>query len=123
MPWVQVIKTMLQLNQAIQKVINGVTRYIEGWRRHSQLWKTDKAAVLDKFKAREPSCAEFEEKLAKYTKVGPRGLAHATCPKPHVPPLTHATCATHATCPSRIHYCLGGFLNTAFQRMAPMAMN
>ncbi len=65
----QVIKTMLQLNQAIQRVINGVTRYLEGWRRHSQLWKTDKAVVLDKFKARDPSCAEFEEKLAKYTKV------------------------------------------------------
>jgi dynein heavy chain len=65
-----VIKSMLTLNQAIQKAIHGVGRYIEGWRRHASLWKTDKGSVLDKFKARDPPCAEFEEKLAKYTKVG-----------------------------------------------------
>jgi hypothetical protein len=38
-----VIKAMLQLNQSIQKAISGVSRYVEGWRRHSTLWKTDKA--------------------------------------------------------------------------------
>eukprot|EP00798_Chlamydomonas_sp_ICE-L_P031817 gene31817-7021_t len=64
----QVIKAMLQLNQSIQKAISGVNRYLESWRRHQSLWKTDKSSVLDKFKAREPTCSSFEEKLAKYTK-------------------------------------------------------
>ena len=41
----------------------------DSWRRHQSLWKTDKNSVLDKFKAKEPSCAAFEEKLSKYTKV------------------------------------------------------
>lgn len=68
----QVIKTMLQLNQSIQRAIAGVNRYIDSWRRHQNLWKTDKSSVLDKFKAREPECAAFEEKLSKYTKVGQR---------------------------------------------------
>jgi dynein heavy chain len=34
---------MLQLNQSIQRAINGINRHIEGWRRHQSLWKTDKA--------------------------------------------------------------------------------
>lgn len=29
----------------------------------------DRAGTLDKFKAAEPTCAQFEEKLARYTKV------------------------------------------------------
>jgi hypothetical protein len=33
------------------------------------------ASVLDKFKARDPPAAEFEEKLSKYSKVG----EHASC--------------------------------------------
>ena len=60
---------MLQLNQSIQGTIGNVNRYIESWRRHQSLWKTDKASVLDKFRAKEPSCAAYEEKLSKYRKV------------------------------------------------------
>jgi len=65
----QVIKSMLQLNQSIQGTIGGVNRYIDSWRRHQNLWKTDKGSVMDKFKAHEPSMAMFEEKLNKYSKV------------------------------------------------------
>ncbi|MEW5308429.1 MAG: hypothetical protein WDW38_000392 [Sanguina aurantia] len=65
----QVIKTMLGLNNSIQRAIAGVSRYAESWRRHSALWKTDKGSVLDKFKAKEPAGGAFEEKLAKYTKM------------------------------------------------------
>jgi len=60
---------MLQLNQSIQTTIDGVNRYIKSWQRHHSLWKTDKNSVLDKFKAKEPSCAMFEERLAKYSKA------------------------------------------------------
>ncbi|GMH41526.1 hypothetical protein BSKO_09436 [Bryopsis sp. KO-2023] len=65
----QVIKTMLTLNHSIQKAISGINRYVESWRRHQSLWKTEKTAVLEKFKARDPTNAQFEEKLAKYTKA------------------------------------------------------
>uniref|UniRef100_A0A6S8LSH1 AAA+ ATPase domain-containing protein n=1 Tax=Dunaliella tertiolecta TaxID=3047 RepID=A0A6S8LSH1_DUNTE len=65
----QVIKSMLQLNQSIQATIEGVNRYIKSWQRHHSLWKTDKNSVLDKFKSKEPSCAVFEEKLMKYSKM------------------------------------------------------
>ncbi len=60
---------MLHLNQSIQKAIGGVTKYADSWKRHQALWKTDKASVLDKFKARDPSAAQFEDKLSKYSKV------------------------------------------------------
>ncbi|PNH08033.1 Dynein-1-alpha heavy chain, flagellar inner arm I1 complex [Tetrabaena socialis] len=65
----QVIKTMLQLNQSIQKAISSVNKYAESWRRHQSLWKTDKNSVLDKFKARDPAAAAFEEKLSKYSQM------------------------------------------------------
>jgi hypothetical protein len=66
---VQVIKAMLALNHDIQKTISSINRYVDSWRRHQSLWKTEKSSVLDKFKTKDPSNAEFEEKLAKYSKV------------------------------------------------------
>ena len=66
---------MLQLNQSIQVTIDGVNRYIRSWQRHQPLWKTDKSSVMDKFKAQEPSCATFEEKLMKYSKVSEEFMA------------------------------------------------
>lgn len=60
---------MLNLNQSIQRAITSVNKYAESWRRHQALWKTDKNSVLDKFKARDPSAAQFEDKLSKYAKV------------------------------------------------------
>lgn len=56
-------------SQSVQRAVNGINRYAESWRRHQSLWKTDKGSVLDKFKAKDPSNAAFEEKLSKYSKV------------------------------------------------------
>jgi dynein heavy chain len=64
-----VIKTMLSLNHGIQKIISGVNRYVDGWRKHQGLWKQERGQILDKFAAKNPSCSEFEEKLAKYKKI------------------------------------------------------
>nr|Q9SMH3.1 RecName: Full=Dynein-1-alpha heavy chain, flagellar inner arm I1 complex; AltName: Full=1-alpha DHC; AltName: Full=Dynein-1, subspecies f [Chlamydomonas reinhardtii]CAB56598.1 1-alpha dynein heavy chain [Chlamydomonas reinhardtii] len=73
----QVIKTMLNLNQSIQRAITSVNKYAESWRRHQALWKTDKNSVLDKFKARDPSAAQFEDKLSKYAKMATEISAQA----------------------------------------------
>jgi len=64
-----VIKAMLLLNQTIQRAINGVNKYADCWRRHQALWKTDRSSILDKFKAKDPNCAAFEDKLNKYSKM------------------------------------------------------
>lgn len=68
----QVIKTVLTLNHAIQRSISRINRYVESWKRHQSLWKTEKTTVLEKFKTKNPTNAQFEEKLAKYTKVDGR---------------------------------------------------
>lgn len=47
----------------------GVCRYVDSWKRHQALWKTEKASVMDKFKIKHPTNADFEEKLAKYAKL------------------------------------------------------
>lgn len=46
-----------------------VTRYVDSWKRHQALWKTEKASVMDKFKMKHPTNADFEEKLVKYAKL------------------------------------------------------
>lgn len=48
---------------------SGVSRYVDSWKRHQALWKTEKASVMDKFKIKHPTNADFEEKLAKYAKL------------------------------------------------------
>lgn len=70
---------MLALNHSIQKAISRINRYLESWKRHQSLWKTEKSSVLEKFKARDPTNAQFEEKLAKYSKVGTRGWNESRC--------------------------------------------
>ena len=64
-----IIKVSFTLNHTIQKTLHAVSRHIEGWRRHQSLWKQDKASILDKFAAKNPSCGEYEEKLSKYVKM------------------------------------------------------
>lgn len=47
----------------------GRHRYVDSWKRHQALWKTEKASVMDKFKMKHPTNTDFEEKLAKYAKL------------------------------------------------------
>lgn len=54
---------------AVATLGSGVSRYVDSWKRHQALWKTEKASVMDKFKIKHPTNADFEEKLAKYAKL------------------------------------------------------
>ena len=64
-----VIKHMIALNQAVQKALGGVHKHMDAWRRHQSLWKLDKAAILEKYKAKAPHHGSFEEKLSKYARL------------------------------------------------------
>lgn len=55
-------------------------RYVEGWRRHSAFWKTDRSAVLAKLRARRPSHAAFEQRLAQCQRCG-TGIGWVGCCK------------------------------------------
>eukprot|EP00210_Caulerpa_lentillifera_P005286 g5050.t1 len=65
----QIIRTMLGLNHYIQKSISIINRNVESWRRHQSLWKTERTGVIEKFKLKNPTTAEFLERLAKYHKM------------------------------------------------------
>ena len=56
------------------------------------MWKTEKASVMDKFKAKHPTNAEFEEKLAKYAKLGDDVFRQAS--------LVMQQCSLHAAPPN-----------------------
>lgn len=60
---------MLGLNHYTQKAISIINRNVEGWRRHQSLWKTEKTGTIEKLKSKNPTTAEFHERLAKYYKV------------------------------------------------------
>jgi hypothetical protein len=59
----------VQVHQDITKSGQRVTRHLEAWRKYSDIWRSDKAALLDKFKAKAPTCSDFEQKFSKFKKV------------------------------------------------------
>ncbi|KAF8069431.1 DHC1 [Scenedesmus sp. PABB004] len=65
----QVMAAAVQLHQDISKLTGRLNRHVEGWRKSSDIWKADRGALMDKFKARAPPTAAFEDKFAKFQKV------------------------------------------------------
>jgi hypothetical protein len=59
----------VQIHQDINKVAARLNRHVEGWRKYSDIWKSDRAQVLDKFKAKAPTLSAFEERFARFQKV------------------------------------------------------
>lgn len=50
-------KALLALSQAAQPVLVEVHQYADSWKRHQSLWKSDKAAALDRFKVYSKLCS------------------------------------------------------------------
>lgn len=65
----QVMAAAVQVHQGISKLAARLNRHVDGWRKYNDIWKTDRAQLLDKFKAKSPNIAAFEEKFAKFQKV------------------------------------------------------
>lgn len=61
--------TYVTLHQDISRTIERIGRCIGSWKEYSQLWRSDRAQVLERFKARCPPTAAYEAKLAHYAKV------------------------------------------------------
>ncbi|WIA10356.1 hypothetical protein OEZ85_010548 [Tetradesmus obliquus] len=74
----QVMGAAVQVHQDINKVAARLNRHVEGWRKYSDIWKSDRAQVLDKFKAKAPALSAFEERFARFQKQANLfwGLAH-----------------------------------------------
>jgi hypothetical protein len=64
----------VQVHQDVTKCGQRIARHLEAWRRYGDIWKSDKAALLDKFKAKAPATATFEEKFSKFKKARARAL-------------------------------------------------
>ncbi|KAK9868729.1 hypothetical protein WJX84_008574 [Apatococcus fuscideae] len=63
-----VVKAMLALSSVAQAAVTGITRCMDTWRIHQPLWKQDKVSWTDKFIAKNPATASYEERMARYTK-------------------------------------------------------
>ncbi|KAK9825454.1 hypothetical protein WJX81_002895 [Elliptochloris bilobata] len=71
----QIVRAMLAVTHGIQKAASGLARVTEGWKVHQPLWKLDKGTMLDKFKARNPAHAAWEERMARYARIAREVLA------------------------------------------------
>lgn len=60
---------VVQVHQDISKAANRLKRHTESWKKYSDIWRSDRSSLLDKFKAKAPPTAVFEEKFAKFKKV------------------------------------------------------
>jgi hypothetical protein len=65
----QVMGAAVQVHQDISKAASRLRRHIDGWKKYADIWKADRVTLLDKFKAKGPPTAAFEEKFAKFQKV------------------------------------------------------
>lgn len=66
----QVMASAVQVHHDVARCGQRVARHLDGWRRHADVWRSDRGALLAKFKAKAPPCAAFEEKFARFHKVG-----------------------------------------------------
>ncbi|ORZ35435.1 dynein heavy chain and region D6 of dynein motor-domain-containing protein [Catenaria anguillulae PL171] len=64
-----VVNTMVFLNQGIARCFAGIAKYLDTWRKYRPLWKVDKVITLEKFAAKKPTCAMYDEKLLFYLKL------------------------------------------------------
>lgn len=102
----------VQVHQDINKLAARLKRHVDGWRCYADIWRADRAALLDKFRAKAPPTAAFEEKFAKFQKVhsmfpAPRGgrcvlalslLAPNNMPPPQAGLTHHGWCVSVAPC-------------------------
>lgn len=65
----QIIKSILTLNNMIQKAIQGIQKHLENWRKYQLLWKQDRVAIINKLISKAPPTLFFERKLEKYMRV------------------------------------------------------
>ncbi|XP_073386148.1 dynein-1-alpha heavy chain, flagellar inner arm I1 complex isoform X3 [Physcomitrium patens] len=65
----QIIKSILTLNNMIQKAIQGIQKHLENWRKYQLLWKQDRVAIINKLISKAPPTLFFERKLEKYMRM------------------------------------------------------
>ncbi|PRP82215.1 dynein-1-alpha heavy chain, flagellar inner arm I1 complex, partial [Planoprotostelium fungivorum] len=66
----QIIKTIFQFNQGVNRTFARLSKYLDGWKKFKPLWKMDKGPTLDKFAQKNPSVVDYDSKLLLYSKMG-----------------------------------------------------
>ncbi|XP_066511362.1 dynein axonemal heavy chain 10-like isoform X1 [Hoplias malabaricus] len=65
----QVNECAVAISHSVQQLLDAMGRYLNRWKRYRQLWKLDRAIMMEKFAAKWPSCARYDEKLQFYSQV------------------------------------------------------
>jgi len=65
----QIATAVSALDSSIQSAFQRINKYLQRWRRYRPLWKLDRAITVQKFAAKHPTCAQFDEKLQFYFKL------------------------------------------------------
>lgn len=51
------------VSQAIQQLLQNLDLYLNHWKHYRPLWERNKAVIIEKFAAKDPSCVMYDNKL------------------------------------------------------------
>uniref|UniRef100_A0A673VC35 Dynein axonemal heavy chain 10 n=1 Tax=Suricata suricatta TaxID=37032 RepID=A0A673VC35_SURSU len=90
----QIIEQAVMIPQNIHRILVSLMKYLQKWKRYRPLWKLDKAIVLEKFAAKKPPCASYDEKLQFYSRIAREALRRPLTKDQHCVRLQLAPLAT-----------------------------
>ena len=71
-----VMKRVGMLSVTIGQMIQGISRYLDHWRRYRPLWKSNRASSLEKYSQRLRTCEAFDFHLNMYSRIAQDVEAH-----------------------------------------------
>lgn len=72
----QVVAEINEVERVIKEMFDAIAAYLSRWKRYSALWKLDKSGSVTKFAAKNPSCAQYDNKLHFYTRLSDEVMQH-----------------------------------------------
>ncbi|XP_057687718.1 dynein axonemal heavy chain 10-like isoform X2 [Corythoichthys intestinalis] len=65
----QINERALAVSQNIQQLLLSADQYLNHWKQYKPLWERDKATVCEKFAAKDPTCAMYDQRLQFYAHI------------------------------------------------------
>ncbi|XP_061623123.1 dynein axonemal heavy chain 10-like [Phyllopteryx taeniolatus] len=80
----QINESALAVSQSIQKLLLSVDQDLNHWKQYHALWERDKATVSERFAAKNPSCAMYDQRLQFYAHINQKLLLEPLFKNVHI---------------------------------------
>ncbi|XP_041853005.1 dynein heavy chain 10, axonemal [Melanotaenia boesemani] len=65
----QLVETVSTVSQNIQQLLRSAYEYLNHWQRYQPFWENNKNTVIERFEAKNPSCARYDEQLHIFSNI------------------------------------------------------